>query len=80
MCVCVCVCKHFTRASHLILNKTIILFQLSKQAHLMILHTELYLYATIPPSRAFMGDQIANISWIIKKAREFQEKHLLLLY
>ena len=26
------------------------------------------------------GDQIANILWIIKKAREFQKKHLLLLY
>ena len=25
-------------------------------------------------------DQIANICWIIKRAREFQEKHLFLLY
>ena len=25
-------------------------------------------------------DQIANIRWIIKKAREFKKKHLLLLY
>ena len=25
-------------------------------------------------------DQIANIFWIIKKAREFQKKHLFLLY
>ena len=25
-------------------------------------------------------DQIANICWIIKKAREFQKKHLLLLH
>ena len=25
-------------------------------------------------------DQIANIHWIIKKARELQRKHLLLLY
>ena len=25
-------------------------------------------------------DQIANICWIIEKEREFQEKHLLLLY
>ena len=25
-------------------------------------------------------DQIANIHWIIEKAREFQEKNLLLLY
>ena len=25
-------------------------------------------------------DQISNIRWIIKKAREFQKKHLLLLY
>ena len=26
------------------------------------------------------GDQIADILWIIEKAREFQENHLLLLY
>ena len=26
------------------------------------------------------GDQIANIYWTIEKAREFQKKHLLLLY
>ena len=25
-------------------------------------------------------DQIANIRWIIKKAREFQKKNLLMLY
>ena len=25
-------------------------------------------------------DQIANISWIIEKARKFQKKHLFLLY
>ena len=25
-------------------------------------------------------DQIANILWIIKKAKEFQNKHLILLY
>ena len=25
-------------------------------------------------------DQVANIHWIIEKAREFQKKHLLLLY
>ena len=25
-------------------------------------------------------DQIANIHWIIEKAREFQKKHLLLLH
>ena len=25
-------------------------------------------------------DQIANIHWIMEKAREFQEKHLFLLY
>ena len=25
-------------------------------------------------------DQIANICWIIKQAREFQKKHLFLLY
>ena len=27
-----------------------------------------------------MRDQIANICWIIEKAREFQKKYLLLLY
>ena len=27
-----------------------------------------------------MGDQIVNIRWIIEKAREFQKKHLFLLY
>ena len=26
------------------------------------------------------SDQIANIRWIMEKAREFQEKHLFLLY
>ena len=25
-------------------------------------------------------NQVANIHWIIKKAREFQKKHLLFLY
>jgi len=25
-------------------------------------------------------DQIANIRWIIEKAREFQKKHIFLLY
>ena len=25
-------------------------------------------------------DQIANIHWIVEKAREFQKKHLFLLY
>ena len=25
-------------------------------------------------------DQIANMSWIMEKAREFQKKHLFLLY
>ena len=27
-----------------------------------------------------MRDQIANIRWIIEKAREFQKKHLFLLH
>ena len=26
------------------------------------------------------GDQIVNLRWIIKKARQFQKKHLFLLY
>ena len=42
----------------------------------MTLHTKLYLYAIIPPSRAFMRNKIANISWIIKKGREFQKKKI----
>jgi len=42
----------------------------------------------IPGSERYTGfgkgrgsrDQIANIFWIIEKAREFQKKHLLLLH
>ena len=37
------------------------------------------LQATFRKGRETSG-QIANIPWIIEKAREFQKKHLLLLY
>ena len=36
-------------------------------------------YADFKKGRA-TRDQIANICWIMEKAREFQKKHLFLLY
>ena len=45
-----------------------------------------YVNRKLPDIQAGFGkgrgtrDQIANIFWIIKKAREFQKKHLFLLY
>ena len=55
---------------------------------LKILHAKLqqYMNHEVPDVQAGFRkvrgsrDQIANIHWIIKKAREFQKKHLLLLY
>ena len=52
---------------------------------LKILQARLQQYVNLPVVQAGFRkgrgtrDQIANISWIIKKAREFQKKHLLLL-
>ena len=39
----------------------------------------IYIYTMIRKGRG-ARDQIANIRWIIEKAREFQKKHLFLLY
>ena len=45
-----------------------------------------YMNSELPDVQAGFGkgrgtrDQIANICWIIKKERELQKKHLLLLY
>ena len=43
-----------------------------------------YMNHEIPDVQAEKGrgtrDQIANISWIMEKPREFQKKHLFLLY
>ena len=45
-----------------------------------------YMNCELPDTQAVLRkvrgtrDQIANIRWIIKKAREFQKKHLFLLY
>ena len=38
-----------------------------------------YIQATLRKGRGTRG-QIANICWIIEKAREFQKKHLFLIY
>ena len=59
-----------------------------KQSNLKILQARLqwYMNYELPDIQAGFRkgrgsrDQIANIHWIIKKAREFQKKHLLLLY
>ena len=45
-----------------------------------------YMNCELPDAPAGFGkvretrDQIANICWVIEKAREFQKKYLLLLY
>ena len=45
-----------------------------------------YVNCEVPDVQAGFGkgrgtrDQIANISWIVEQAREFQKKHLFLLY
>ena len=63
----------------------------SSQANRLILkilqdRLQQYVNCELPDVQAWFrkgrraGDQIANIRWTIKKARKFQEKHLLLLY
>ena len=55
---------------------------------LKILQAKLQQYVNCEPPDVQAGftkyrgtrDQIANIRWIIKKGREFQKKHLFLLY
>ena len=66
---------------------TIALISHPSKVMLEILHTlQLYVNHELPDAQADFRkcrgtrDQIANICWIIRKAREFQKKHLLLLY
>ena len=67
---------------------TIALISLASKVMLKILQSRLqkYMNRELPDVQAGFRkargtrDQIANICWIIKKAREFQKKNLLLLY
>ena len=66
---------------------TIALISHASKVILKILQARLQQYVNneIPDVQAFRKgrgtrDQIANICWIIEKAREFQKKHLFLLY
>ena len=67
---------------------TIALISHASKVMLKILQTRLqqYMNRELPDVQAGFRkgkgtrDQIANICWIIKKEREFQEKHLFLLY
>ena len=67
---------------------TIALISHASKVMLKILQTWLqqYVNCEIPDVQAgfrkgrITRDQIANILWIIKKAKEFQNKHLILLY
>ena len=68
--------------------RTIALISYTSKVMLKILHARLqqYMDCELPDIQAGFRkgrgtiDQIANICWIIEKAREFQKKHLLLLY
>ena len=68
--------------------RTIVLFSQARKVMLKILQARLqqYVNCELPDVQARFRkgrgtrDQIANIRWIIEKAREFQKKHLLLLY
>ena len=67
---------------------TIALISHASKVMLKILQARLqqYVNCELPDVQAGFGkgrgtrDQVANIRWIIKKAREFQKKHLSLLY
>ena len=67
---------------------TIALISHTSKVMLEILHAMLQQYVNHELSDVQAGfrkdrgtrDQIANIHWIIKKAREFQKKHQFLLY
>ena len=67
---------------------TIALFSHASKVMLKILQAKLQQYVNcgLPDVQAGFrkgrgtGDQIANIRWIMEKAREFQKKYLLLLY
>ena len=68
--------------------RTIALISHASKVMLKILQSRLqqYMNYEIPDVQAGYRkgrgtrDQIANIHWIIKKAKEFQKKHLFLLY
>ena len=67
---------------------TIALISHSSKVMLKILQVSLQQYVNCELADVRVGfrkvrgtrDQIANICWIIEKAREFQKKHLFLLY
>ena len=67
---------------------TIALISHSSKVMLKVLHARLQQYVNreLPDVQAGFSkgrgtrDQIVNIHWIIKKARDFQKKHLFLLY
>ena len=67
---------------------TIALISHASKVMLKILQARLHLYVNreLPDVQAGFRkgrgtrDQIANIHWIMEKAREFQKKHLFLLY
>ena len=67
---------------------TIALISHASKVMLKILQARLqqYVKQELPDVKAHLRkgretrDQIANICWIIKKAREFHKKHLLLIY
>ena len=69
-------------------NRTITLISHASKVMLKILQARLqqYMNRELPDVQAGFRkgrgtrDQIANIRWIIEKAREFPEKHLFLLY
>ena len=69
-------------------NRTIALISHASKVILKILQARLQQYVNreLPDVQAGFRkgrgtrDQIANIHWIIKKAREFQKKHVFLLY
>ena len=68
--------------------RTIALISHASKVMLKILQARLQQYVNCEPPDVQAGftkyrgtrDQIANIRWIIKKGREFQKKHLFLLY
>ena len=68
--------------------RTVALISQASKVMLKILQARLqqYVHCELPDVQAGFRkgrgtrDQIANICWIIEKAREFQKKHLFLLY
>ena len=70
------------------MTKNVTLISHASKVMFKILQARLqqYMNCEFPDVHAGFGkgrgtrDQIANIHWIIKKAKEFKKKHLLLLY